>query len=457
MRQAVLWLCFALLAMPAWAQEETQEPESGEESVEEKIERLDQELRVLKRQAELDKEAAAEKAKATDQATAGRDGFSFRSADGAFQLRVRGYVQADYREFLGDDERPATDTFILRRVRPIFEGTLWKIFDFRLMPDFGGGTTVLQDAYIDLRLRPFAKVRVGKQKQPFGIERLLSASSLPFVERALPTAVAGNRDVGVVLYGDVMKDRLSYWAGVFNGVTDGASADADDGDGKDVVGRFMVHPFRGTGHERVEGLGAGFAASYGSQRGNLLLPGLATYRSSGQQVFFQYRTDATTAGTAVADGTRYRLSAQGYLYSGRLGVLAEQVFSSQEVRLDVTRDTLGANSWQVLGSWVLTGERASVNGVTPRDAFEPSSGKIGAFEVTARYHQLSTDSDAFPTFANPLVAARAAKAWAAGVNWYLNRSIKVTTNYEQTRFEGGAAVGDRPTEHDVLTRVQFGF
>ena len=236
-----------------------------------------------------------------------------------------------------------------------------------------------------------------------------------------------------------MKERLSYWAGVFNGVVDGASADADDRDGKDVVGRFMVHPFRGTAHNRLEGLGAGFAASYGSQRGALLVPGLPTYRSSGQQVFFRYRTDATPEGTALADGTRYRLSAQGYLYSGRLGVLAEQVFSSQEVRLDATRDTLGTNSWQILGSWVLTGERASVNGVTPREAFEPSSGKIGAFEVTARYHQLSADDDAFPRFANPVAAARAARAWAAGVNWYLNRSIKVVANYEQTRFEGGAA------------------
>ncbi len=154
MRQAVLWLCFTLLALPAWAQEETQEPESVEESVEEKIERLDQELRVLKRQAELDKEAAAEKSKTAGQATAGRDGFSFRSADGAFQLKVRGYVQARLPQFLGDDERPATDTFILRRVRPIFEGTLWKIFDFRVMPDFGGGTTVLQDAYLEGRSRP---------------------------------------------------------------------------------------------------------------------------------------------------------------------------------------------------------------------------------------------------------------------------------------------------------------
>ncbi len=107
MRQVVLWLCFALLASPA-----------------------------------------------RSQAAAGRDGFSLRSADGNFQLRVRGYVQADYRGFLDDDERPATDTFILRRVRPIFEGTLYKIFDFRLMPDFGGGQTVLQDAYLEGRFSP---------------------------------------------------------------------------------------------------------------------------------------------------------------------------------------------------------------------------------------------------------------------------------------------------------------
>ena len=43
------------------------------------------------------------------------------------------------------------DTFVLRRVRPILEGTLFKNFDVRLTPDFGGGTTVLQDAYVDLR------------------------------------------------------------------------------------------------------------------------------------------------------------------------------------------------------------------------------------------------------------------------------------------------------------------
>ncbi len=106
---------------------------------------------------------------------------------------------------------------------------------------------------------------------------------------------------------------------------------------------------------------------------------------------------------------------------------------------------------------MLTGERAAYTGVVPRYAFEPSTGKLGAFELTARYHQLTADRDAFLTFANPLVAARTAKAWTTGVNWYLNRSVKVTADYEQTRYPGGAPAGDRPTEHDVLTRIQFGF
>jgi phosphate-selective porin OprO/OprP len=385
------------------------------------------------------------------------DGFQLQSADDTFQLRVRGLIQLDARFFVNDRAEQAADTFVLRRVRPIFEGTLFRFFDFRLMPDFGGGTTVLQDAYMDLRIRPFAKVRAGKQKQPFGIERLVSASALPFVERALPTTVAGNRDVGVTLYGDVLGNRMSYWAGVFNGVADGASADVDGRDGKDVVARVLVHPFRGSRHERVDGLGVAFAASYGTERGALVSPGLPIYRSSGQQVFFRYRVDGTSTGTVLADGTRYRLSAQAYFYSGRVGLLAEQVFSSQAVRRESAIGRMGTNSWQGMVTWVLTGERASLNGVTPSHDFEPSSGRLGAFELTARYHQLTADASAFPAFADPLSAARAARAWTGGVNWYLNRSVKLTADYEHTGYTGGGPAGDRPAEHDVLTRIQLAF
>ena len=74
------------------------------------------------------------------------------------------------------------------------------------MPDFGGGTTVLQDAYLDLKFSPAFKLRTGKFKSPLGLERLASALDIPFVERAYPTSIVANRDIGVLLFGDVAKN-----------------------------------------------------------------------------------------------------------------------------------------------------------------------------------------------------------------------------------------------------------
>ncbi len=182
MKNISIWLCCALLAMPAAVRAQDPPPAS----VDEKLEELDQKIRVLDRKIEIDKEAAAEKAKTAGQAVAGKDGFSLRSADGNFVLKVRGYAHFDGRFWVDDEKRPQAETFLLRRVRPIFEGTVYKIFDFRIMPDFGAGTTVLQDAYIEGRFNPAFRVRAGKFKPPVGLERLQSATDILFVERALP-------------------------------------------------------------------------------------------------------------------------------------------------------------------------------------------------------------------------------------------------------------------------------
>jgi phosphate-selective porin OprO and OprP len=106
---------------------------------------------------------------------------------------------------------------------------------------------------------------------------------------------------------------------------------------------------------------------------------------------------------------------------------------------------------------VLTGEDSTYRGVTPRGAFDPSAGSWGAVEVTARLNGLMLDEEAFPIFANPAIAARDARGWAVGANWYLNRAVKVTADYEETYFRGGAASGDRETERDLFTRIQLGF
>src|SRR5436305_1679574 len=223
----------------------------------------------------------------TASVTAGCDGFSIRSADNAFQLRLRGYVQLDGRFYQDDHLKRGVDTFILRRARPILEGTVFKIFDFRLMPDFGGGTTVLQDAYVNARFLPGFQVRAGKFKPPVGLERLQSATDILFVERALPTNLVPNRDLGVQIQGDLAGGVVSYALGVFNGVPDGSSADTDTNNGKDIAGRLFFQPFV-TGSGPLKNLGFGLSASQGNQNGTFTAPNLAPYKTPGQQSFFSY-------------------------------------------------------------------------------------------------------------------------------------------------------------------------
>lgn len=462
MRKVGLWLCCAwlILGNVAAAQEPAETPPVEDEaqseepkSVEERLDELEQQIRIVDRQAELEKEQAAEKAKTAATATAGKDGFSLKSADGSFQLKLRGYVQLDGRFFQSDDQRPATDTFTLRRVRPIVEGTVYKIFDFRIMPDFGGGQTVLQDAYLEGRFTPAFKVRAGKFKPPVGLERLQSGTDLLFVERAFPTNLVPNRDLGIQVAGDLAKGVASYAVGVFNGVPDGASGDGDTNDDKDYAARVFFQPFV-TGTGPLKNLGFGVAGSTGDQEGTAAAPGLPSFRTPGQQVFFSYLTDV------IADGRRTRLSPQAYLYTGPFGLLAEYVTSKQAVRRGIDARDLEHKAWQVAASWVLAGGEPTYKSVNPKTVFDPAAHTWGAFEIAARYHKQELDDATFPIYANLASSASAAEAWAIGFNWYLNKNLRLLFDYETTQFEGGAGIGDggnREDEEIFFSRFQIAF
>jgi phosphate-selective porin OprO/OprP len=440
--------------------EGTAEARAVLEALTARIEELDQQLRVLERKLEIEREQATEKAKTTPAVTAGGQGYSLRSSDGSFQARFRGYIQSDGR-FVGEsDATSGPSTFVMRRVRPVLEATAFKIFDFKVMPDFGGGVTVLQDAYADARFASWFRIRAGKYKAPFGLSRLQSATEMTFIERGTPTLIAPNRDIGVMAFGDTLGERLSYQVGVFNGVVDGGSADADDRSGKDVVARLFAHPFRKAQSDAFKNLGVGIAVSGGSQRGTITTPDLPSYRTAAQQVFFRYRSDTTLEGTTLADGRHWRLGPQGYYYRGPLGLLAEYSVSNQRLRRGTVTGDSTATAWQLESSYALTGEAASYRGIVPKHNFERSSGgqSWGAFELIGRYGRFEVDDSVFPLFANPASAARQADDVVGGINWYLNRMVKITAEYEQIQFDGGAPDGaDRPTERGLFTRLQFAF
>jgi phosphate-selective porin OprO/OprP len=437
----------------------------------ERLEALEQEVALLKRKLEVKDEEEATKASRTPSVGAGADGFFLRSPDQAFQLRLRAYAQADGRWLL-DPEQGGDDTFLFRRVRLNFEGTLFEHVDFRIMPDFANSTLTLFDAYANLKYFPQAQLQVGKFKPPVGLERLQSATALMFVERAFPTLLVPSRDVGGMLWSELAEGLVTYQVGAFNGVRDGGTQDVDTDDGKDLAARLFFHPFRRLENPWLDGFGIGVAGTAG--RVDEQSP--ASFRTTAAaSSFFAYRGASATFDAVSGDGDRIRYSPQAYWYAGPLGLMAEYVSSEQEMRRDPLpavggdslREDLRHDAWQVAISYALTGENASYKGLIPASPFAPSEGTWGAFEIAARWNEIDLDDDSFDggaaSFADPTTSVTKAQGVTVGLNWYLNRWVKVMVNYDRTSFDGGAAGGtpgsirDRETEDSIFTRLQLSY
>jgi len=200
------------------------------------------------------------------------------------------------------------------------------IFDFRFNPDFAGGKTVIQDAFVAARFNPLFVFTAGKFKEPFGLERLQLTPNNRFIELGLPSDLVPNRDLGLQVSGTYAfsTGTLIYQIGWFNGVADGTSTDAnatpdiDSNDGKDWAARLFTEPFSKTNLTALRGLGAGIAVTYVNQVGsptNTLLP---TYKTETQRNFFSYDGARTASGATPRRGHLCRWSASEILAAGVL-------------------------------------------------------------------------------------------------------------------------------------------
>ena len=383
-----------------------------------------------------------------------KNGFTLQSESGDFVLKLTGYFQADGRFALGDDANLVTSQFVVRRSRPlVVTATVARYFDLYVMPDFGLGTAVILDAYVDVHFTNKLRFRVGKLRTPFGIERLQSGQSLLFAERALPNNLVPNRDVGLQAHGELLQGAFGYQVAVLNGVADGGSADGDTNDAKDLAGRVFLSPWKARGTSPLRGLGFGIAGTTGKADG-----ALRGYSSVSQVTAFSYAT------TVTASGDRKRWSPQASFFLGPVGLLAEYVQTRHDVqKVETGKPTVSGrlenSAWSVTGSWLVTGEDASYGNVRPKNFFVPSVGKWGALQLVARVNRLAVDEATFSGgFADPARSVREARAWGVGLNWIWNSNLKYVLDYEQTRFKGGAAAGgDRPTEKSLQTRLQLSY
>lgn len=476
--------------------ESANRPGSDRKALQRELEREEARIRALEQRLSKDEAATQspsspnEPAKATEapnasgspnpnalSGTFGDEGFTLESADGQNVIHLRGNLSLDYRYFDDSYDPTTADTFLVRKARPTLEGTLAGMFNFRLMPDFAQGKTVLQDAWVNAHFADWFTPQIGKFKSPVGLERLQLEEFARFIEASLTSDLLPYRDLGFALTGNIDKGLFAYQLGVFDGAPDSQSTDSNstpdfNSTGKFVwVGRVFAKPFRLSDWAALKQFGIGVAATYVNDTGTRTATSttslLAGYKTTGQQPLFSYRSNTGTTfnNATIADGIERRLVPQANYYVGPFGLLAEYVKADQQVSRLITATssrsaTLDNHAWQVQGYLLLTGEKESYDQlVVPRRSVP--EGGFGAWELVARYHELHFDDEAFAggtnSFANPATAVRNARALGVGVNWYLAAHYKLQLDYERTSFHGGATNGDRPEERVLTTQFMVAF
>jgi len=466
------------------------------------VEKLTRKVNTLERKLEVQDEVTASTFQKLPVFEAGADGFKISSSDKKHQVRIRGSMQADGRFFIQDNSTAVNssgnnlyrqnDRFELRQARIWLEGYFFNNIYYKIMPDFAASSNILPDAYLDYAYHPAAQLLVGKFKSPISLERLQGDSDGTFLERGFPTYLASNRDVGIQVHGAFAKpgykaetvagpidtkNTFTYQIGVTNGSGDDGSPNNDSpdtDDNKEVNGRLFAQPFQHTGYSWLEGFGLGVAGSVGNPDKQALK---AQSTPLGRSKFLDYAstyTDPKNTSAKLAaptsDGATSRIYPQAYWFAGPFGAIGEYVVSSQHLAgknatgksVNVKQDN---KAWQILASYVVTGEDNSFSGVKPIQNFNPLKGTWGALQLAARYGEMDIDNDTFQ-IVDPTRAASKAKAWTIGANWFLNSNALIRLDYENVSFDGGAGSGggtakqritDRPNEQVFATRFQLAF
>jgi phosphate-selective porin OprO and OprP len=416
----------------------------------------------------------AEKKEGTAPVNAGWNGehFFIKSNDGQFQIQPYGYVQTDYRNYIGDGA-PA-DTFSVRRGRFGFQGNYGDHYQFGLLIDAAATTgATIRDIYLNAKYNNAIQIQAGQFKEPFAQELVAGVTNIDFVERGLqsvlyPSASSAFRSPGVTIHGDINGGAFQYWAGAFNGK--GFSTN-NTTSVPETVGRVRFYPWRNKKDSKLKEFAFGGSIAYSQARG--LSNELTPSTGSPDAVF-------TFLPQFQANGNVWRYEGEFTYLKGPWGFRDEYVQAIFD-RTGVGTLTLGGlgfsdlpavrfKAWNSAATYLLTGERRPENG-TPRikhPVFGPElpggGGRgWGAWEVAFRYSGIQGNEPGIffnniftpqnlPTF------NRHTDEFSFGVNWYLNYWVRFQSNLSIDRLKEPSTIGATPQNYYVFEqRLQYRF
>ncbi len=273
------------------------------------------------------------------------------------------------------------------------------------------------DYRLDIPVFEKNTIAIGKQKEPINMERMTSLIFLPFQERsAAADTFLPSRNIGAVISGTQLNQRLSWATGVFNDWLE--SGDSRSDSATTYTGRVTGIPFSTKDESNLLHLGFGYRYSDAKE-------GLRTSQTP----------ETTQAPDFLASGFidqidnsqtfNYELSwRQGpnWLHGEYLDVNIQ----------DSSFGDLNFSGYHVSFSRILTGEMRSYNhrsGIFNRlqIARPVNQNGWGAWEVGVRYSH--TD------LADGPVQGCEMDIWTLGLNWWLRSDIMTSLNWRHVELD----------------------
>ncbi|MBI3695752.1 MAG: hypothetical protein HY238_13050 [Acidobacteria bacterium] len=390
-----------------------------------------------------------------------------------FRMDFRVKFQHDFRSFDPELTGDEADTSNLRKMRVGVEGTLFKHFEYEVEREIRNEVTDLfnfrtrethalwRDVYGNFRYFRRVQVKAGQFKLPFGMDQLHGGSKRDFVFRSLiGERLAPGRDLGIMLHGRLFDRGLQYQAGFFE--HDGWKAHAKDysrtGE-RTFAGHLAGTPFRlfrvPEAFKDLE-IGGAFTESPVTE-------GLNSLRGRTWVITHNYFTRINVRGHRLRLGAELNWEPGPFSVKGEFIHVREERFG-QGLRGENLPDLIH-RGWYLSTSWVVTGEKKA-GGIEPRKPFlwwgSGGGHGLGAVEMAGRYEQIRHGSAEHPGL--PSRSSRAANILSEservatfGVNWYLNRFMKIQFNAIRELIEDAqrTPIAGQDTYWSRYVRMQF--
>jgi len=150
------------------------------------------------------------------------NGFGFKSKDGNSELNITGrlhfdarYLQGDWGDYTDRDSGSMADRFNVRRARIGATGIFNKNINYEVVTNLvGSNANLLDTAWANYNFKPEAQIRVGRFKQPYGLETLNSSNNISFMERSYQDQIAPGKQLGAMFHGE-LPNSMTYAASMY--------------------------------------------------------------------------------------------------------------------------------------------------------------------------------------------------------------------------------------------------